>query len=512
MENPLNKQCNMHQIAVISMISIVCKLIGFIRELVMAHYYGTSLISDVYVMAITIPGIVFGGIAALTVGYTPIYKNIEARKGCEEALLFTNKCLVYVFLLCVTAILFTYKFPGFIVDIVAPGYGNESRILLIKFLKSSIFHLLLSNMTLLFTSYLNCKDSFIPAALSTLLLSSIQIFAIVISINKDPLLIIYGHNLSYLLQLIVLFFCSLKKNYRFKPAFRFDNNTMTLFHMVIPVFFSQMTLQINSYVDKAFSSVLGEGKLSGLTYAHLIINLVDAILVSGIITVYYPNLSKWIATGQSEKVKENIKTIMTVLLIFYVPIVIGLLTLSPEIVNLVFATGNFNKVSVRYTAGPLAMYSLGLIPLAVTGILNRLFYANRNTKTTLWASVVSLCINIIMNFILIKRFDSIGLAFSSSFAAIAIVPIYIIKTKKEGYAFWNFKFMITGFKIFISGILMLAAIAVMKVLWLPYSEKIYTIFVIVMAGSIYFILVYLLKVDEVRFLFNSVMSQLKKNK
>lgn len=504
-----------YSIVGIMVVTIICKLFGFIREMTLANIYGTSIVSDSYIMAITIPGIVFGGISALTVGYLPIYKQVEIDAGHQKANEFTNKCLIYVFLLCVISIVLTEMYAREIVYIVAPGYSIETQAMIASFLKISIFHLLFANISSLFISYLNAERYFLPAILASLPLSLIQIIFIYISEKTNTYIMIYGYIISNIIQCTILIIYSLRKGYKYIFKVKIDKYVKILFTVSIPVFFSNMMGQINSYIDKLFSSQLGEGMLSGLSYSYLIITLIVTVFSGGIITVYYTDISNYVVAGNKEKLVNTINKLTIILIALFVPLSIGTYTLSEQIVSLIYFRGNFDGISLEYTAAPLRMYSIGIVSLVLIDLYSRVLYSQKNTKTTFFVGSISIVVNLAANSFFVRGYFSSGLALASSIASCVGLLLYLVKFYKLKYLKIDKKFLKSFSKVMLANIMIFSYLNLCKaIVGKNFSLEI-TIFVVLVSVIIYVITLYFIKIPELddckRFLFKKLKKEGKES-
>jgi peptidoglycan biosynthesis protein MviN/MurJ (putative lipid II flippase) len=146
---------------IITIISLICKLFGFGREIAVAYFFGTSFIVDAYLMAISIPGILFGWLTSLSVSFTPIYTDIRTKNGIEKSKQFTNNIISLVFIVAMVGVFIALIFNRQIVSITASGFKGEVFDLTSNYLNASIWTILFLAPIQILTSYLNCNNGFI---------------------------------------------------------------------------------------------------------------------------------------------------------------------------------------------------------------------------------------------------------------------------------------------------------------------------------------------------------------
>jgi putative peptidoglycan lipid II flippase len=191
--------------------------------------------------------------------------------------------------------------------------------------------------------------------------------------------------------------------------------------------------QINKIIDRSLASMVCEGGISALSYASIINNAVQEILVTGIITVLFSNCAAWVAKGEYDQVKAKLSNVLNVLIMVLLPATFGVIILSKPIVTLMLARGEFDSASIAMTSGALCFYTSGLLFLAVRDTLVKVFYAYKNTRTTTVVSIIAICVNIVFNFLLHSLIGLNGLALATAISAVFnAITLYILLRKQIG--------------------------------------------------------------------------------
>ena len=262
--------------------------------------------------------------------------------------------------------------------------------------------------------------------------------------------------------------------------------------------------QVNKIIDRSLASVVCVGGVSALTYASVINNAVQEVLVTGIITVLFSQCAELVVRGEHGKVKAKLETTINTMVFLLLPAAVGVIILARPIVALVFGHGRFDEESISMTTGALRCYTAGLLFLAVRDTLVKVFYAYKETKTTTVVSIASILINIIFNFVLYHFIGLNGLALATALSAVFnAVVLYVLLRKKIG----DFGFgstMGVAIKSFAACFIM--TLVVMGVQFVGKSINGFVALVLsVVAGIVvYFFMALLLKVSPVMMVFKRI--------
>ena len=280
--------------------------------------------------------------------------------------------------------------------------------------------------------------------------------------------------------------------------------------LVLPMLVGVAIGQLNTFVDRALATTLSDGKLSALNYANKLNDFVMALFVTSVVTVIYPKLSKMSNSENNNGFVNTIVKSSNAITLVVLPIAAGAIVLAEPIVKILFQRGQFDAHSTAMTSMALRFYALGLLAMGMRDILYRVFYSMSDTKTPMINGSIALIINIILNILLIKKLDYIGLALSTSISSIiTIILLFISLNKKVGY-FGGDKIIKTGLKSLISSAIMgVVALFVFKnvsaSIGVSMIKDIVSVSAGVLAGAItYGILIIILKVEELDLIFNMI--------
>ncbi|PKM86809.1 MAG: murein biosynthesis integral membrane protein MurJ [Firmicutes bacterium HGW-Firmicutes-12] len=403
----------------IILITLVSKILGFLREVILANYFGATGISDAYLVSQTIPVTIYAFITiAITTTYIPNYGKIEAESGIEKANVFTiqlvNLVLIISVILAGVVLLFTKP----VVKIFASGFTDEILSLAINFTRISVISILVLGVFYILKAYLEYQNEFIIPSSLGIVYNFIIVISIVTSYYSNIYFLAIGSLLASMIQLLILII-----RVRNKIHYKFTLNLKDKYisHVVVqsvPVMLSISANEINVIVDRTIASKLVVGGISSLTYANKLNQLVLGVFVLSIITVVYPKLTKCIAAKRHNEFIDITRNSILTISGIVIPSSIGLMILARPIVSLFFLRGNFDLVALDMTSKALVFYSIGMIGFGIREIFARIFYSMGNTHIPVKNSMIAVVLNIFLNIVLSKYFGLSGLALATSLSAL----------------------------------------------------------------------------------------------
>lgn len=401
-----------------AILTLISKFLGFIREMVLANYYGTSFIVDAYMMANAVPAVIFGGFfVAISTAYMPVFSKIHEGEGGESAARFTDQIISLLFLLSLGSFLAGFFFSDEIAFFFARGFSEEGIGLTSFFLKISFGYIIFASVGGILESNLQYKGVFLKPVFSGYFLNIAAISVIVISARSSYLFLPLGMLLGYGFKMVYLMAVSGKSGYRYKPALSFHEAVRKVVELAIPVFIGSCVLQINTFVDKTLASTLQEGSVAALGYGIQLVSLVTGLTASLIVTIIYPKISREHNLERKETFNQTVESGAAVILMLTVPFTLGALVFSREIVQVVYERGVFDVSATAITSGVFFFYSIGMVFFTLNDLLTKVYYSVQNMKAPIACSAVSVGINISLNMLLIRIMGADGLALATSVAA-----------------------------------------------------------------------------------------------
>jgi integral membrane protein MviN len=494
-------------------ITVVSKVFGFFRELVLSYFYGASAISDAYLISLTIPAVIFSFVGTgLSTGFIPMFSQIREKHGDSEANKFTSNIVNILLLISTVLVVLGLIFTEPIVKLFASGFKGQTLAMAIRFTKLSLVGIYFTGTTYIYSAYLQLNNRFLTPALIGVPYNIIIIIAIAISANKDPLFLILGSVLATASQLFILIPSIKRSGYRHKFSINFkDEHLKNLMFIALPVIVGVSVNQINTLVDRTIASGLVVGGISALNYANRLNGFVQGLIVTPVATVLYPSISKMAANDNIKGLKAAINEAINSISILIMPITVGAMLFAEPIVKLLFGRGAFDANAITLTTSALVFYSIGMIGFGLRDILSRAFYSQQDTKTPMINGSIAVIMNIVLNIILSRYMGIGGLALATSISAIFSTGLLFVNLRKKIGALGLKKIAITLAKITFASLAMgLIAWFIYQMLITKTIEEIALIVAIIIGAIAYFGIILTLKIDEVDSMINLIKTRLKR--
>lgn len=418
--------------ALMAVLTLGTKVLGFLREVLLAGFFGTSYIVDAYVMASAIPGILFASVfTSVAVSYLPIFSRIVQENGIEEGNRFTSEAINLATFIAIIASGVGIVFARPIVGLLARGYKGDTAELTIFYLRITFVYLIFIAATSLLESYLQYKGTFLKPILAGYLHSGAVLAVIVVSAYTSYYYMAVGIIIGSVARLVALIFFARGKKFKYHLSAKISRAAKEIMVLALPVFIGSMVNQVNSFVDKMLASGLVEGSVSALNYGNLLTNMITAMTITVIMTIIYPKLTRSIAGKNYDGFNDSISKGMNIILIISLPCSLGAMLYSNPVVSLVYERGAFDGASTDLTSGAFFYYSIGLTFVAINALLVKAFYAMEDMKTPVVCGVIGAGSNIILNLLLLGPMAHRGLALATSVAAMlnASMLYYLMRRK-----------------------------------------------------------------------------------
>ena len=496
--------------SIFSFFTLISRILGYLRDILIAFFLGTSIYADAFFVAFRIPN-TFRRLFAegtFNAAFIPSYTSarIESRKKGKK---FADNILGSLLLILIAIVTVVEIFTPYLVYVIAPGFieDNIKFNLAVELTRITFPFLLFVSLSSFFSGILNSNNKFAAAAAAPIILNIVLILSLfasyVLNLNFAKQLS-YGVTLAGILQLLFLFFITLKF---YKPTlifnFKLDTKVKFFFKKLLPSIFSSGVTQINILIGTIIAS-FETGAVSYLYYADRIYQINLAIAGIAVGTVSLPVLSKAFKNKNVKKMSNIQNKSFELSLLLSIPASFGLILASEEIVNALFGYGSFSKDDVELTSSALKFFGYGVPAFALVKILSNFFFARDNTKTPFFISVIMVAINI---FISISLFSSVGfiiIPIATSIATWIGVLIYIYLLNQKKSLLLNIKLLPNFLKILFSTIIM-SFILVLALNnypnYLDYSYKykaIYLLLIVGFTGIIYLLSCYLFGILKIK--------------
>lgn len=419
-------------VSIVMVCTLLLKGLGFIRELVLSFFFGTSYVSDAYLISLTIPSVIFEFVGVgMTTCFIPIYYKIGKEGEIKDAYNFTNSVITIVLFFSTICILGICLFPSQIVSLFASGFTGETMDLACLLTKINIFSLILSTYIYVLCPFLHANNRFITPAVSAVISSALVILSIVIGAKTELIVLGLGNFLAIFIRLLFLVPDARKSGLKLRLRFKKNKYIKEFVTMMLPVIIGTSINDINVLIDRTLASRLTVGGIAALSYSNSIIQLFIGGIVQSILTVLYPKLTSYLNKNKYDKASEECNYLINLFLSFLIPITFILVLYGETIISFLFLRGAFDLEALKLTSEALVFYSLGLLFIGIREVLSRVYYGIGDTKTPMVNSSIGFIINVILNFWLSSFMGIKGLALATSISAGVTVVLLVIKLKKN---------------------------------------------------------------------------------
>ena len=496
--------------SVFSFFTLISRILGYIRDILIAIFLGASIFADAFFVAFRLPN-TFRRLFAegtFNAAFIPSYTSTkieDAKKGKK----FADDVLSSLLLILLFIVTLVEIFTPLLIYIIAPGFlDNQIKFnLAIELTRITFPFLLFVSLSSFFAAILNSNNKFAAAAAAPIILNVVLILSLTLSFMQGldyVKQLSYGVTIAGIIQLFFLIYVT-KKFYRpvLNFSLKFSNKIKFFFKKLLPSILSSGVTQINILVGTIIAS-FQSGAVSYLYYADRVYQINLAIAGIAVGTVSLPVLSKAFKMKNVKKISDIQNKSFELSLLFSIPASFGLVLASNEIVNALFGYGSFSLNDVDMTANALKFFGYGVPAFALIKILSNFFFARDNTKTPFYISIFIVFLNILISVSFFNKIGFLIIPIATSISTWVGVFIYTYLLNKKKILLLKNQLMINFIKILISTIIM-SSILLFSLdkfaIYLDYNynyKAVYLISIISFVGMIYLLSCYLLEILKLK--------------
>lgn len=412
-------------VATVSGMTMVSRLLGFARDLVIARIFGAGIATDAFFVAFRIPNLLRRLFAegAFSQSFVPVLSHYRVERGEQATRELVDKVAsLLAASLLVVSILGVVMAP-LIIYVSAPGFADQPGKfdLTVALLRVTFPYIFFVSLVSLAGGILNTWGRFaIPALTPSLLNLSFIVLSLFAAPYFDPPVMVLAWAVFIGGALQLAFQVPALLRIGFLPRLRFDwrdEGVKRVLTLMGPAIFGVSVAQISLLINTIFASFLPSGSVSWLYYADRLMEFPTALLGVALGTVLLPSLARSHASGDAEEYSRLLDWGMRLTVLLALPAAVALAVLSVPLVCALFQYGAFSQHDVWMTRDALVAYSVGLVGLIMVKILAPGFYARQNVTTPMRIALISLAATQVMNLIFVGVLAHAGLALAISLAA-----------------------------------------------------------------------------------------------
>lgn len=434
----------MKTVGLIMMITLLGKVLGLVRDMLLGHNFGTGMESAAFLTASRIPRTFFDAIfaAAISASFIPVFTERMEQKGQEDAFRLSRCFFTWMGLLTAGMSLIGMVFAEPLVGVLAQGFDAETAALCARLLRILFPTVFLTGLAFSMVGVLQSMGEFyIPAALSVASNGIIILYYLLFCRRFGVYGLAWAFLLGWAAQALMQMPWLFRHGFHYRPCFRHPA-LKSVFTLMVPVMVSTWIQPVNQLISTRFASFLFEGAgASAMEYANTLYTMIAGILVLSITNVMFPEMSRLSSSGQEDQLGELVGGTLRGMLFLLLPMMVGLMLLSRPIVRLLYEYQSWNTFSTEITARALCFMSLGMVGYGIQNVLSRAFYAQQNGKAPMISGAISIVVNLALCLLLSGSMDVAGLSIATAASSMVSAVLLLIPMLRRypgvlGKRFW----------------------------------------------------------------------------
>ena len=435
-------------------------LLGFLREVVSARYYGTRWEMDTFLAAATIPTILFGVFnGALVSALVPTFSEYLAHRRDEDAWRVASTVLNMLAIVLTSCAVLGFFTARWYVPLIAHGFPAPQMGVAIQMTQMLMPSIVAVSLSGVLSAMLNAYHRFRAAALVGVAVNAVTIACVVIFAHKLGIYaLVLGTVLGLSAQMLVQLpsFLSIGK---YRPIIDLRHPGLAkIWRLLGPIIVGSAAGQLALFFDRFFASTLAPGYIAGMNYATKLVNFPQQIFAAAIATVIFPLLAVQFARENRRGVARSVVTGLRLVNFITIPSVCALMVLAHPMVQALFERGTFQASATDLTASLLPYAAIGLVALAANVVLTRCCFACRETIWPVTISVGTVVVNVLLSLVWLPTLGARGLLLANSLSQSmqALLLLMVIARLVAGID-WG-ALVLSSAKVVVSSLAMLAAL------------------------------------------------------
>lgn len=425
---------------VVSAALVLSRLLGYVREALLASRFGATHVTDAYVVSSELPGALFAALSqALLLVFIPVYRTVLQNQGAEAGRRLANTVLNATLLVSAVLVALGWVFAPMLVPNLVPGLPGQVQSLAVSLTRTMLPMMLFLALSGVFAAVLNANRFFTGPALLGFV-SNLAVISVLLVVTGPSQVhwvawsVVAGALAGALVQLPWL----RRASFSYDLSMDLKNPALRqIGRLILPVIVTATAIQMQNFVDRFLASHLAEGSIAALNYAVRVNALPYGVIGAAISTVLYPNLAEYAAAGSRDELQRSVTGGLGTLAFVLLPMSLGLVAFREPIVQVFFQRGAFDPRATAATAYALEFFAAGILFFGWLDFVNRCFFVLQDTLTPMWISLLMVVLNIGFNIFLVRPMAQGGLALGTSMATAIGV----------GLLLWHLRRRLGGFQV-----------------------------------------------------------------
>lgn len=428
---------------IIATASVASRLLGLIRDRLLASHFGAGNDLDAYYAAFRIPDLVFNVLVlgALSAALIPVFvqyiqKAQEQPDKRGDVWYLANSLLNTLLIGLVLFGLIFFVFAPQLVPLIAPGFTPEKQLVTVKMTRIMLVSILFFGASNIITGILNSFKRYVNFAFAPVMYNVGIILGIVFLVPKFGVYgLAYGVVVGAFLHCLIQIPAIWRLGYRYRPILDMHHEGVrTVGRLMVPRTFGLAVTQIDTLISTIIASTLAVGSVAVINFANNLQSFPISVFGVSLAVASYPFLSEAFAQKNHQLFVEHFSRSFRRILFLILPTSVLILVLRAQIVRVVLGTGQFDWNDTYLTAQALGFFALSLFAQSTIPLLTRSFYAHHDTKTPVKIGIITVIIDIVGALILSRYLHVVGIALAFSISNfVNMVLLLVILRRRFGY-------------------------------------------------------------------------------
>jgi len=427
-------------IGLIMFIILISKLLGLVREMFLAGYYGAGIEAAAFSTAADIPlkffDLAFG--AAVTSTFIPVFNKYLKNDDTDGGFLFASRFINIIFLLTAVLAVIGIIFSEQLIVLFLPGGSSEVQALASQLLKILFPTAIMAGLAFSMVSILQSMGQFtIPAMIS--LFPNVLTIIYLIFLNKH-----YGivglavtFLIAWMMQVLIQIPFIKRKNFIYTPSMRFnDPGIKKVSKMVLPILIGSWVTPVSLFMLGAFASFMGDESVAAIKYANRLYLILAGIFVFAMMNYLFPLMSRQAEDSDPEPFNNTYRRAFESVVFFIIPLSVGAYLLSPNLISIVYERGAFTAENALLTARAFAGFCPAIFGYSLYEITSKAYYARKKVIAPTIMSVLTLVVAFTLSYVVVFRTELdlgyVSLAFSIGITLAAIILVILFNRSTGG--------------------------------------------------------------------------------
>ncbi len=498
--------------------TLASTILGFLREVVNARFYGTRWEMDTFLAAATIPTILFGVFnGALVSALVPVFSEYITHGRDDDAWRLCNTIINLLAIILTACAIAGWIFAPYYVPFIAHGFPSPQMGVAVHMTRELMPSIVAVSLSGVLAAMLNAYHRFRAASMIGVAINVVTIAGVMLLNHQYGIFaLVYGTLWGLFAQLIVQL-PSFVRMGRYRPTIDLRHPGLAkIWTLLGPIIIGSAAGQLAMFFDRFFASTLPPGYMAGINYATKLVGFPQQIFAAAIATVIFPLLAAEFARDNRRGVARSAVTGLRLVNFITIPSVCALMVLARPMIQTLFERGTFGPEATDLTAKLLPYAAVGLVALAANVVLTRCCFACKETGIPVAISIITVVLNVLLSMLWLPSLGGRGLLLANSISQMfqAVLLLALVARLVRGID-WG-ALASSVFKIAVASFAMYAALQWIRALGVHVEDNFasrfwYLFGQITIGGAVFVAVARVLDVEELDLAWKTIVAKFEKH-